>query len=121
MALGKHIRSGSRILTQLHDARGLGHLAVQYSKALGYRTVAISSSAGKRDLALSLGADEYIDESAQNAVEELQKLGGADVIVCTAPSTESTLRMVQGLAFEGKLLAISMPLDAAQFSYGTYD
>ena len=94
----------------------LGHLAVQYAKAMGFRTVAISSSAAKKDIALTLGADIFLDSSSQNVIEELQKLGGADVIVSTAPNAEAVMKMLDGLAFGGKLLVLSLPLDTVQFA-----
>lgn len=87
---------------------------------MGFRTIAISTSSDKRDLSLKLGADIFIDESTQNAAEELQKLGGANVIVTTAPRAEAIIRMIGGLAFEGKLLVLSLPLDAALFQPGKY-
>ncbi|GJE88067.1 GroES-like domain-containing protein [Phanerochaete sordida] len=108
-----NIKPGSTVAIQ--GVGGLGHLAVQYSKAMGFRTIAISTSSDKRDLSLKLGADIFIDESTQNAAEELQKLGGANVIVTTAPRAEAIIRMIGGLAFEGKLLVLSLPLDAALF------
>ncbi|KIP05952.1 hypothetical protein PHLGIDRAFT_516955 [Phlebiopsis gigantea 11061_1 CR5-6] len=98
-------------LVAIHGIGGLGHLAIQYSKAMGYRTVAISSTGSKKDVAVSLGADYYIDESTQDAVAELQKLGGAAEIVTTAPSSAAAWKMLDGLAFEGKLLVLSLPLD----------
>lgn len=85
---------------------------------MGYRTVAISSGGAKRELALRLGADVYIDESTQSATDELAKLGGADVILSTAPSSAAVLAMLPGLAFEGRLLAVSLPADTAPFSPG---
>ncbi|KAK9709554.1 hypothetical protein K7432_008955 [Basidiobolus ranarum] len=86
---------------------GLGHLAIQYSKKFGYRTVALSSSANKKDLANELGAHVYIDQSSQDAVVELQKLGGAKLIIVTAPGGDVS-KLVDGLAFDGTLLIVSM-------------
>lgn len=103
-------------LVAVHGVGGLGHLAIQYSKAMGYRTVAISSSSSKKELSLRLGADVYIDESTQDAVEELQKLGGADMIVSTAPTSAGAWKMLGGLAFEGKLVVVSLPTDVAPLS-----
>ena len=85
---------------------------------MGYRTVAISSSSTKKALALQLGADSYIDESAEDAVQALLKLGGADMIVSTAPTSESAWKMLGGLAFEGKLVAVSLPADKAPLTPG---
>src|SRR4029453_17818503 len=65
---------------------GLGHLAVQYAARMGFRTVALSRGADKEELARSLGAHEYIDTARVKASEGLQKLGGADLVLATAPS-----------------------------------
>lgn len=86
---------------------------------MGFRTVALSSSDRKRDLALKLGADIYIDESKQNAAEELQKLGGANAILTTSPSSKSIMPLLEGLAFEGKLMVVAVPHDEVQFNPGT--
>lgn len=88
---------------------------------MGYRTVAISSSSAKKDLSLNLGADYYIDESTQDAVKELTKLGGANMIVSTAPKSAGVWKMLGGLAFEGKLVAVSLPMDNAPLSPGKRD
>ncbi|WP_217495830.1 alcohol dehydrogenase catalytic domain-containing protein [Mangrovivirga cuniculi] len=64
---------------------GLGHLGIQFAAKMGYRVVAISTSESKKELAEKLGAKHFIDTSKQDPVEELQKLGGAKVILCTAP------------------------------------
>ncbi|KAK9763344.1 hypothetical protein K7432_010068 [Basidiobolus ranarum] len=86
---------------------GLGHLAIQYANKFGYRTVALSSSSNKKELASDLGAHVYIDQSSQDAVEELQKLGGAKLIVVTAPGGDVS-KLVEGLAFDGTLLVVAM-------------
>lgn len=48
---------------------------------MGYRVVALSSGEGKRDLAMKLGAHDYLDGSAVDQAAELQKMGGAKVIL----------------------------------------
>jgi propanol-preferring alcohol dehydrogenase len=63
-------------------------LAVQFAHKSGWKTVALSSSDSKKDLAKELGADVYVDGSKEDQAEALTKLGGADLIVCTAPSAE---------------------------------
>jgi D-arabinose 1-dehydrogenase-like Zn-dependent alcohol dehydrogenase len=65
---------------------GLGHLAVQYARKMGYRTVALSSSDSKRDFANKLGATDYVDGSKEKTIDALQAMGGADLIVVTAPN-----------------------------------
>jgi D-arabinose 1-dehydrogenase-like Zn-dependent alcohol dehydrogenase len=87
---------------------------------MGFKTIAISTSASKKDISLKLGADIFIDESSQDASAELQKLGGVDVIVTTAPKAEAVVKMIGGLGFEGKLLVLSLPLDTATFAPGEW-
>lgn len=82
---------------------------------MGFRTIAISSSAAKKDLALELGAHIFIDESKQDTVQELQKVGGADAIVATAPSAAAMLKLIPGLAYGGKLLILGLPDDSVSF------
>ncbi|TFK55532.1 GroES-like protein [Heliocybe sulcata] len=91
---------------------GLGHLALQYSRAMGYKTIALSTSAGKKDLATQLGAHVYLDGSKVNQAEELNKLGGANLIVATAPSAEIIQALIPGLAVGGTLLLLAIAPDA---------
>src|SRR6185295_8477962 len=60
---------------------GLGHLGIQYARQMGFETVAINRGNDKHELARKLGAHHYIDTTAQDANAELQKLGGASVIL----------------------------------------
>jgi D-arabinose 1-dehydrogenase-like Zn-dependent alcohol dehydrogenase len=86
---------------------GLGHLAVQFSRKMGYRTVALSSSASKKDFAYQLGATDYIDGSKESTVEALQKMGGAALIVVTAPNPKIIGPLIDGLQPKGKVLVLS--------------
>lgn len=86
---------------------GLGHLAIQYASRMGYHTVALSSGSAKEKFARELGAHNYVDGSKQNAMEELKKLGGADLVVATAPHADSIQPLLFGLAPRGKLLVLS--------------
>ena len=88
---------------------GLGHLAVQYAAKSGYRTVAIARGQDKGPLAKQLGAHVYIDSTAQNPAEELQKLGGAKVILSTLTSAKALEWAVDGLALAGKLIIVGAP------------
>ena len=67
---------------------GLGHLGIQFAAKMGFDTVAIGRGADKSALARELGARVYIDNKAQDPVAELQKLGGARVIL--APVTDAS-------------------------------
>ena len=86
---------------------GLGHLGVQYASKFGFRTVALSSSGAKEAFAKDLGAHDYIDGSKQDHAEALQKMGGADLIVVTAPDPPIIGKLLQGLAIGGKLLILA--------------
>jgi len=91
---------------------GLGHLAVQYANKFGYHAVAVSSGTAKEKLAKELGAHVYIDSSTPaNAVAELQKLGGAKLLVCTAPHSKIIEDLLPGLAIGGKALIVSALAD----------
>ena len=83
---------------------GLGHLAIQYARKMGFRTVALSRGQSKRDFAIQLGAHEYIDTEETPAAESLQKLGGAALIIVTAPNPEVISGLLGGLAPRGTLL-----------------
>lgn len=85
---------------------GLGHLAIQYANKLGYRTVAISRGEDKRGLARELGAHDYVDTGKESAVDALQKLGGAKVIMVTASSSSLAADLVGGLGRDGTLLLL---------------
>lgn len=86
---------------------GLGHLAIQYAHKFGYRVVALSRDSKKEKFARELGADEYIDGSKFDTGEALQKLGGASLIVATAPSADAITPLLKGLGLLGKLLVLS--------------
>lgn len=86
---------------------GLGHLALQYANKFGYRVVALSRDSKKEKFARQLGAHEYIDGSKEDIGAALQKLGGASLIVSTAPDKASITPLLSGLGIKGKLLILS--------------
>src|SRR5436853_3753115 len=96
----------------VHGIGGLGHLGVQYAQQMGFETVAINRGNDKEPLARKLGAHHYIDATATDVVTELQKLGGARVILATAPNAEAISALVDGLAPSGKLLVPAAPADS---------
>jgi propanol-preferring alcohol dehydrogenase len=93
-------------LVAVQGIGGLGHLGVQYAHKMGARVVAIARGTGKAELARQLGADYYIDSAATDPGEELQKLGGADVILATAASGSSMTALIPGLAYGGLLMVV---------------
>lgn len=85
---------------------GLGHLAIQYANRMGYRVVALSSSGKKEKFARELGAHEYIDASKVDTVEALNKLGGAALVVATAPDAKIMGPLLGALKARGILLML---------------
>jgi D-arabinose 1-dehydrogenase-like Zn-dependent alcohol dehydrogenase len=85
---------------------GLGHLGVQYAAKAGYRTVAIARGKDKEALARQLGARYYIDNQTQDPAAELQKLGGAKVILATVTDSDAMAAVVGGLGANGSLMVI---------------
>jgi D-arabinose 1-dehydrogenase-like Zn-dependent alcohol dehydrogenase len=88
---------------------GLGHLAVQYAAKAGYRTVAVARGQDKGPLAKQLGAHLYIDSTTQDPAKELQKLGGAKIILSTLTSAKALEWTLDGLAPSGKLIVVGAP------------
>ncbi len=99
-------------LVAVQGIGGLGHLGIQYARQMGFRTVAIGRGADKEPLARKLGATAYIDTSAGNPSEALQKLGGARVILATAPDTKAMSSVIDGLKANGKLLVVGAAFDS---------
>ena len=85
---------------------GLGHLGIQFANKFGYRVAAVGRGPENAALAKKLGASLYIDSRATNAAEELQKLGGARVILATAPNAKAMSALIDGLGPNGKLMVI---------------
>src|SRR5260221_236034 len=98
-------------LVAVQGIGGLGHLGIQFAKKFGYRVAAISRGADNAALAKRLGADLYIDGATTDAASELQKLGGARVILATAPSGKSMSGLVGGLSVNGTLLVVGASMD----------
>jgi propanol-preferring alcohol dehydrogenase len=107
-------RAGDTVAVQ--GIGGLGHLGIQYASRMGFRTVALSSGSDKEELARQLGAHEYIDTQKVKAAEGLQKLGGADLILATAPHSSAITAAFDGLKPRGKLLLVAAPHEALTLS-----
>jgi D-arabinose 1-dehydrogenase-like Zn-dependent alcohol dehydrogenase len=95
---------------------GLGHLGVQYARQMGFQTVALGRGKDKEPLAKKLGAHHYIDSDVVDPVKELQKLGGARVILATAPSAKAISSVVEGLGVNGNLVIPAAPNDPLTIS-----
>ena len=116
--LGALLHSGAHggDLVAIHGLGGLGHLAVQYSVKLGYKTVVLSRGKDKEDLAYKLGAHVFIDTDSGEAANQLMKLGGAHVILCTAPSGKAIADLIPGLGRNGQAIIVSGAADMMQIS-----
>ncbi len=90
---------------------GLGHLGIQFASKFGYQVAAIGRGPEKAALARRLGAHTYIDGKSASAAEALQKLGGASVILATAPSSQAMSELIGGLGPNGKLIVIGAAFD----------
>jgi D-arabinose 1-dehydrogenase-like Zn-dependent alcohol dehydrogenase len=90
---------------------GLGHLGIQFADKFGYKVAAVGRGPENAPLARKLGASVYIDSAATKAADELQKLGGAQVILATAPSSKAMSELIDGLAPNGKLMVIGVTMD----------
>jgi len=88
---------------------GLGHLAIQFANKMGFKVVALSTGDDKEKLAKDLGAHVYINISKSDPVEELKKLGGAKLVVATAPHAKSIDPLVKALKVQGKVLILAIP------------
>jgi len=90
---------------------GLGHLGIQFANKFGYKVAAIGRGSENAALAKKLGASVYIDNKVTNAAEALQKLGGAQVILATAPSSKAMSEVINGLGPNGKLMVVGAAFD----------
>src|SRR5215510_8488076 len=98
-------------LVAIQGIGGLGHLAIQFAQKFGYQVAAVGRGPESAGLARKLGANVYIDSAATNAAAELQKLGGARVILATAPSAKAMSSLIDGLAANGRMMVIGVSAD----------
>jgi D-arabinose 1-dehydrogenase-like Zn-dependent alcohol dehydrogenase len=98
-------------LVAVQGIGGLGHLGIQFANKFGYRVAAVGRGSETAALAKKLGASVYIDNKTTNAAEALQKLGGAQVILATAPSSKAMSELFDGLGPNGKLMVIGVAFE----------
>src|SRR6202140_73467 len=98
-------------LVAVEGIGGLGHLGIQFANKFGYKVAAIGRGPENAALAKKLGASVYIDSKSTNAAEALQKLGGAQVILATAPSSQPMPELIDALGPNGKLMVIGVAFD----------
>jgi len=98
-------------LVAVQGIGGLGHLGIQFGNKFGYKVAAIGRGSENAALAKKLGASVYIDSQTTKAAEALQKLGGAKVILATAPNSKAMSELIDGLGPNGKLMVIGATFD----------
>jgi len=98
-------------LVAVQGVGGLGHLGIQFANKFGYKVAAIGRGAETGALAKKLGAGLYIDSASTNAAVALQHLGGAQVILATAPSSRAMSELFDGLGPNGRLMVIGVAAD----------
>jgi len=98
-------------LVAVQGIGGLGHLGIQFARKFGYNVIAIGRGSEPADLAKKLGAGGYVDSQSTNAADALQKLGGARVILATAPSSKAMSALIDGLGPNGKLIVVGATFD----------
>ncbi|MCU1309338.1 MAG: Alcohol dehydrogenase GroES domain protein [Candidatus Angelobacter sp.] len=103
-------------LVAIQGIGGLGHLGIQFAQKFGYRVAAIGRGPENSSLAKKLGANLYIDSAATDAAAELKKLGGARVILATAPSSKAMSSLIDGLGDNGTLLVVGAAPDPIEAS-----
>jgi D-arabinose 1-dehydrogenase-like Zn-dependent alcohol dehydrogenase len=98
-------------LVAVQGIGGLGHLGIQFANKFGYKVAAIGRGPETAPLAKKLGASVYVDTRSTNAAEALQKMGGAQVILATAPNSKAMSELIDGLGPNGKLIVIGAAFD----------
>ncbi|GAA2014172.1 alcohol dehydrogenase catalytic domain-containing protein [Nakamurella flavida] len=108
--------SGARAgdLVAILGVGGLGHLGVQFARKMGFETVAIARGTDKKEQALQLGAHHYLDSTAVDVAEELQKLGGAVTILATVTAPDAMSSVVGGLRPRGRMVVVGASADPMQ-------
>lgn len=98
-------------LVAIQGVGGLGHLGIQFANRFGFRVAAISRGKENGELARQLGAHHYIDSQASNPADQLKNLGGARVILSTAPSGKSMTALIDGLGTGGKMMVVGASME----------
>lgn len=107
----RHSRAVAGDVVAVQGLGGLGHLGIQFASKMGFHTIAIGRGKDKESLALKLGAARYLDTDAVNAAKELASLGGASVILATAPDSKAMSALIDGLGIGGQLLVVGASND----------
>ncbi len=102
----RHSGAGAGDVVAVLGIGGLGHLGVQFAAKMGFNTVAIARGRDKEELARSLGAALYLDSKESDIGAELQRLGGARVVLSTVTAADAMEPALNGLGVDGQLLIV---------------
>src|SRR5271169_644722 len=103
-------------LVAIQGLGGLGHLGIKFANKFGYKVAAVSRGPQNAALAKKLGAHHYIDSQAVNPAEALTKLGGARVILATAPNSKAMTALFGGLGVDGKMVVVGASNEPIEIS-----
>ncbi len=105
--------SGARSsdLVAIFGVGGLGHMALQYAKIAGCTVVAVDLTDDKLQMAKKLGADYVVNASRTDPVEEIKKLGGANVAIALAVAPKAFDQAYRSLRRKGTLVFVALPAD----------
>jgi len=92
---------------------GLGHLAVRMASAMGAQVVAVLEEEERADLVRRMGAREIIFSRTEKVGRRLSSMGGADLILLTAPSARLFEQCVPGLGVNGTLVVLATIAESA--------
>jgi propanol-preferring alcohol dehydrogenase len=110
--------AGAGDLVAIQGLGGLGHLALQYALRMGFRTIVLSRGREKEALAIKLGAHRYIDAEATDSASALKQMGGAKVILCTAPNAKAISSAIAGLGRNGQAVIVAAGREPLQIPSG---
>src|SRR6202158_4232264 len=105
-------------LVAVFGVGGLGHLGVQYARGMGFEVVAIDRGDDRAELSKKLGAHHYLNSSAADVAKELQKLGGAQVVLATASGGKAVAAALGGLRRGGVVISLGAtdePIEVSAF------
>jgi D-arabinose 1-dehydrogenase-like Zn-dependent alcohol dehydrogenase len=101
-------------LVAIQGMGGLGHLGIQFANKMGFKVAAIGRGAETAALAKDLGASIFLDSKATSAAGALADMGGAQLIVSTAPSGNAMTELFEGLGPNGTLMVVGVAADPIQ-------
>lgn len=101
-----HAQAGDTVVIQ--GMGGLGHLALQYARKMGFRVVAVGRGEDIADEVMMLGAHHYVDTHKQDAVEAIEAVGGAQIILSTITDSPAVSALLPALLPHGRMMIVGV-------------